>query len=1271
MDRRRKNGNKAMKICLILASFLITLATWGQNQLQIPLEWEEVNGQQLQLLNESYDAQYTPVVFRRFPIASSDTLIAKISSESSKNFTQYSPPEHLATTYLLRTFTEWEGSQKYAKIFLYPMKNNGQRGISVLTNVVIDLIHQPAKPKIQFRRGPFANQSILADGQILKIGITETGVHHLNYNDLPDSWKNGPIDINRLELFTGHGTVLPKRVGDARIDDLVEIPYYLPQGSFSENQSLLFYGQGKDIPIVNNTSESIEIAHNFYADTNYYFLRYGIDKGIQLSESPIISQIKSELSSQGKDAIRYEDEKFNILLDLISVQGSGRIWYTEKYIGNTQKDFSYLLQRPPIVWEEPLHFNAEIAGRSSTNSIAEFTFGNQKIQKNIFSVNTVDAYTLSARTANFSEQYTINNPTLIYRFSSSDGSALHWLDYIQLGFTKELSLIDQDQLYFTSFKKNIDFKIPGPSNINWQAWNITEPYAYFPTGLNKTDNYVYIEGSSADYQSYVIFNPTATLSVQSIQEIENQNIHSLQSVDYLIIYHSSFETSVKRLVNFRSEKNKFNIAAIPVHQIYNEYSSGKLDPTALRDCIKMLYERNNTSLRILLFGDGSFDYKLRNPSLGYGNENFVPVFESENSWDPIRAFPSDDYYALLNDNEGEDLRGALDVPIGRIPVRTTAEANNIVQKIIDYESKPETLGPWKSQTLFVSDDGNYNLFLGYTERLTEEMEEKEARFDINKAYVDAHPKEVRSNEIRSPKTNERINNSAFEGQLIINYQGHGGSKGWSDESILSKVDLEKWNNYLKYPLLVTATCTFAGYDDPREVTAGEFALSLPDKGAIALFTTTRVVYASSNDRLSNSVFNRLYENIDGNLELGEWLRLAKNANRSDTLEINARKFTLLGDPALTLGIPKHKVEITAINNVSILSLDSVQLSALDKVRIQGRVINGAGQVQSHINGILSPILYDKKKTRTTLGQGTENYSVPFSEWQNTLYKGRTSITNGLFDFEFIIPKDIDYQLGQGRLSLYAAASGSSLEDGWGIVESIYIGGSSQNAIPNDHQGPEIEVFLEDRQFQNGDEVSDHPLLLIDISDPSGINVSGNGIGHDLTYILDEETTNPVVLNNYFEYDLNSYSTGKVEYPLENLAPGKHTLTIKGWDSHNNSSEKTIEFFVNKQGLEITHLYNYPNPFFNKTEFQFENPLIGSDLDIIIDIYTVSGKLAHRIIDQRNSASQLIRNIFWDGNNRYGNKLANGVYLYKLKILEKNGSKPTQITSNFQKLLILN
>lgn len=1250
----------------ILTLFLVSLHS--QSQIPLSLNWQEDNGKQLILQNEGHDSGNLPVVFRRIPLSPGDSIQAMVVVEEEKRFSDYKAPENLSDWYHIISYTESDQGQNFGTVYLYPLRKNERGDVTALISGKLDIQIIPGRPRIRPRNTGFTSQSMLSEGRLVKIPITESKVYRINYKQLPEEWKTGSFDPDKLQLFTGHPGPLPYGVSDVRIDDLQEVAYFFDGTFAQQGDGLLFYGMGRKTIETAPEQGYLTIRHNVYADTNYYFLRYGVQSGKRMNTPDNLTSVPHPSISTGSDVVRYETDNYNILESII--QGSGRTWYTDAFTGTSTKDYSFLLKDQTIDLSQEILFSARFAGRSDYTNTATFTTGNKTLSRDIFSVEMAERYGIAARLATFHEKILMTEPKIFFNHQTRQGNSRGWMDFIEIAFKKNLSYQNKP-LQFHSFETIENIHIEnGMSELI--AMDVTNPFnATLLPGIFQNKSYYFKKSANQNTtpQHLIVFNPAKVAQVDKLISIKNQNIHEIQSLDYLIVYHPLFLPAAQRLADHRRQHNGFEVRLVNIREIYNEFSSGKTDPSALRNFLKMLYSRGNSNMRVLLFGDGSFDYKFNTAQAAYSDENFIPVYETKNSHNPIRAFPSDDYYALLDDREGGDLKGALDISIGRIPVRTPAEADIIVQKILSYETGNQRFGDWRKEMLFVADDGNYNLFVGYTEGLSRNIDENMPQFQINKAYIDGSPKQITPNGVFSPKTNEVINNSAFEGQLIMNYQGHGSSKGWADEAILTKVDLEKWNNRDKYPILVTATCTFAGYDDPKEITAGEYSLVLPDKGAVALFSTTRVVYANSNDRLTNSIFNRLMEQRDDPPELGEWIRLAKNAHRSDTLDINARKFALLGDPAMQIALPKNQIIITAINGNDPASNDSILLGALQKVQIKGFVADYQGHKLTSFNGELSPTLFDKKKNLKTLGQGNDNYPVDYAVWQNVIYKGRASVHAGEFEFEFIVPRDINYEVGTGRLSLYADDGIQS--DAWGLSENLLIGGTSDDPVENDQKGPDIEIYLGDKNFVSGDETEPNTVLLINIEDPSGINVSGNGIGHDLVYYMNDESASATVLNNYFKYELNSYSKGSVEFPLDNLKPGKHTLTIKVWDSHNNLSQKTVEFYVNEKDLAIENVLNYPNPFFDRTEFQFENPLIGEDLVIVIDIYTPSGRMAHRIIENRNTSGQMVRGIYWDGKDQWQQKLANGVYIYKVKIMKQAGDQTTRLFSDFQKLLLLN
>lgn len=247
-------------------------------------------------------------------------------------------------------------------------------------------------------------------------------------------------------------------------------------------------------------------------------------------------------------------------------------------------------------------------------------------------------------------------------------------------------------------------------------------------------------------------------------------------------------------------------------------------------------------------------------------------------------------------------------------------------------------------------------------------------------------------------------------------------------------------------------------------------------------------------------------------------------------------------------------------------------------------------------GNVYPVVYDKISTLRTLKNDPQSAIANFLLYKNMpLFKGKASVTNGDFTFSFIVPKDIDYQFGKGRISYYA--DNANYIDAHGYTNDIVIGGSA-DSFRVDNAGPKMDLYMNDEKFVFGGTTTTDPILLMILSDSSGINTVGNGIGHDLTAILDDNTQNKVVLNDYYESELDNYKRGKVKYPYAKLTEGRHTLKVKAWDVHNNSSEDYTEFIVaNDAKLALSHVYNYPNPFTTHTEFMFEHNRCCDDLAI--------------------------------------------------------------------------
>ncbi|HTE11042.1 MAG TPA: type IX secretion system sortase PorU, partial [Chitinophagaceae bacterium] len=627
----------------------------------------------------------------------------------------------------------------------------------------------------------------------------------------------------------------------------------------------------------------------------------------------------------------------------------------------------------------------------------------------------------------------------------------------------------------------------------------------------------------------------------------------------------------------------------------------------------------------------------------------VPAYENNFSLDPLSTYTSDDFFGFLDDNE--DINSALvtnllDVGIGRIPAQTVEQAKAYVDKLINY-TDPKSLGPWRNEQTFIADDQDANLHLNDAEIITAAASAANPLFIQDKIYLDAYTQSSTTAGSRYPEVNQSINDQVQNGTLIWNYNGHGSSSRLAEEVVLEKSIVDTWNNTYRLPLFITATCDFAPYDNPAINSLGENILLREKTGAIALMTTTRLVFAFSNRIINRNYLQAaLQTRPDGSYpSLGEAVKQAKNVTYQTQADIiNNRKFTLLGDPALTLAYPKYRVQTSTINGKAV-SAQPDTLKALEKYTIGGNVNDAQGNALTGFNGTLYATVFDKAQTVSTRGNDADSYQQNFQVERSPLFKGKVKVVNGKFDFNFIVPKDINYQLGNGSISYYAD---NGQLDANGNFNGFLLGGS--RGASSDNTGPVVKAYLNDQTFINGNAVNPNPVLLLNLSDSSGINIAGTGIGHDLTAIADGDPKKTYILNSFYESELDSYQAGTVRFQLPEMEEGNHTIVIKAWDAANNSSEVSISFRVlKKEGLSIYNVINYPNPFTAHTSFRFEHNRPGTNLQLRIRIFTIFGKLVKTINETINTNGNRSSDINWEGTTDFGGMLAPGIYIYQLQV----------------------
>ena len=1114
----------------------------------------------------------------------------------------------------------------------------------------------------------YVGNSVLSTGSWYKIAITKEGMYKVDAAFLSRlGISTSQLNSSSIHLFGNGGAMLAEKNNVPIADDLIENAIEVIDGGdgiLNGNDYFIFYAPGPHRWLKDSANKRFRHQKNLVNDTCYYFLTIA-PNGKRIALQKNIGTPNLQVNSFN-DRFFYENDSLNLL-------NSGKNWYGESF-DNTHLSHSFTVTIPDLELQQPVHISTSLIGRN-TGTPGKFSMGINgqtpiTISIDPVSGNLMDAY---AKTA-VSETDAIvgsNAINLHYNFSASTFSSQGWLDWFEVQGRRSLILPTLHQLGFR------DWSSVGPSRIaeftinnasaETEIWEVTQPLQPIKMNLALTGSQSKFVNEATDLKEYFAFSKNELPAPIAIGKIANQNLHQSTSVDYLIISPTIFLSAAQRLASFHEQQYHYTVKVVSAEQVYNEFGGGNKSPVAIRNFIKMYYDKAvaDTTKRpryVLLFGAGAFDLK----NTVNAKKNFIPCYESANSLDPLSTYTSDDFYSLLKDEDDFNAMTSpdnMDVAVGRLPIKTAFEAKTIVDKIIHYHAK-ESLGDWRNNLLFVADDKDGNTFLNDAEKLSKDANSTNALFNAAKIYVDAFPLKTILGNSTAPQVNQAIVEQLFAGNLLFNFSGHGNFQQFSAYEIFSKQEAKLLNNANKLPLLITSTCDFVPYDDPTKSSLGTSLLLNNLNGVIGLLTTPRLVFASSNVVIhDNFIQFALQKNVSGNyLTLGESFRRSKNYT-SQTLSdiINKRKFALIGDPGIQLALPKYSISITTINQHPISEKDSLQ--AGKKYEFSGEIHNELGLLKDDFTGIVYPKMFDLPVIVKTLGNDASSIVTSFSQQTNVLYKGKATVNKGKFSFTMIVPKDLPIKTGRGRMSLYAE---NGIIDASGIDTSYFIGGAGINTTA-DTKGPLIQPFLNNYQFINGVSVNDCALLLVKLSDSSGINTIGNGLGHDITAIIDGDDRTIYVLNNFYENEIDSYQRGNVLFQLPSLTEGKHQIKIKAWDNHNNFSESVMDFTISEEKpFQISHLMNYPNPFTSKTNFSFEQNQPGESLQVSILIYNAAGMLVQKIQKNIPNAESKINEISWEMPFLNGGTFNRGIYFYQIAVTNSMG----QVATAAQKMLIL-
>ncbi|XZF12584.1 type IX secretion system sortase PorU [Chitinophagaceae bacterium MMS25-I14] len=1114
--------------------------------------------------------------------------------------------------------------------------------------------------------------SPLAAGNWHKIALTQRGLYKLDYNYFKNTLNLDPAGFssNDIRIYGNGGTMLPENNAVAHNTNLTENAIWVNDGGdgkLDQGDYVVFYANGPMAWNQDPSNKGFTHSKNLYSDSSFYFI--SVDQGAG-------KRITAENGTQASNvAVSSFDDYMVHDTDLVNPGKFGKEWWGESFNPTTSQSAiqNFTFNTGNITDSVRVRLYVGSASPYSGNSFT-FSINGQAIETYPLgaALGGDQGDPLTVRYAVYgvpaASAYTF---TLNYQSPSPDGRG--YLDYIELNLRRPLSFAS-GQMNFRDWRSvgtgnTAGFQLQN-ANSNLQVWDVTDQLN--PVKINGA-----LSGStysfSRDAQSlheYIASDGSQYLTPVYKGTVDNQNLHGNGQVDYIIVTHPDFINAANKLADFHRQHDNMRVVVATTAQIYNEFSSGSQDISAIRDYAKMFYDRagNDTTQMpryMLLFGDASYDYKDRVAD----NTNYVPTFESAESVSMDSGFSNDDFFTFLDDNEyieNSGIANTMDLGLGRIPVGSRYEADTVVAKIIHYKDSV-TLGPWRLTNTYIADnEDNAGAHLSQAEDMCKAVDTLTSIYNDNKIYLDNLNFVSTPGGDRCPDANKAINDQIYKGTFLLNYNGHGSIYTLAHERILTADDFNTWKNIDKLPFMVTATCDFSRFDDPSYVSAGEKLILKSDGGAIALLTTTQLTYAYANYFLNKQFLQAQFAHANGSWNtFGDAFRTGKNQTylsipAPGTL-INFRKFTLLGDPALEPDFPEYFVSTDTVKTLGD-GIVTDTISALGGYKISGKVNDLNGQILSNFNGRLYVTIYDKARTINLL---TKVYDTPrtYKMQDNIIYKGKATVTNGHFSFSFVAPKDLNYDYGNARISYYAE---NGVTDAAGIDTGIVVGGYSDNPVV-DNDGPVVQPYMNDSLFIDGGITGSNTVLFAKLFDETGINISGNSVGHDLTAVLDGDVQNPYILNDYYETADNDYKHGYVHFPVSGLSNGAHTFRVKAWDVNNNSGEGEVHFVVVDGNIvAIGNLMNYPNPFKDNTHFVFEHNHPDEQLDVTIRIFNTSGALARTLKQSFTPSGSRSSELIWDGTDESGAKLPSGVYIYRINISTAKGIQQ----SAYQKLVLI-
>lgn len=1100
-------------------------------------------------------------------------------------------------------------------------------------------------------------KSILSDGDWYRFAVFKSGVYELTYDDL----ANYGIDVqnitsDNIRIFAKEGYVLPEK-NEATVPlNPSEVPVMMidgNDGTFDAGDKLLFYIEGPHMWTFNESYRNYVLNYNHFSDTAFFYLNIGDEKSLKIGtyDASSLGNYDQVITKYSK-LMYYKKETVNLM-------NSGRCWWSDT-IAMYNSPF-YLPMKFGVKQFAVEDFDRSslmiYAAALSQDASTMTPYVNDEAYEEMSFLKSSSSYAARDKLKRYFFHPDTDTLELKFEFSTDNSSGYAVIGGIEVNFRAKLLYYGEQfsfsEQYYQIVSDVLKYEIDDVTEP-LHVWNVSDPLNPLIVENTVSDgilSFMY----QADYlkkpEEFVVFSNANTFAPVFVKKVDNQDLLSVNFTDYLIISYKDFMEQAEKFGLLHEKYNGFSYSIVDVDKIFNEFTCGQPDITAIRNYIRYIYNISDGEYpkNILLLGGTSYD----NKNNVVGELNKIPTFQSVESLRHSTSFGTDDYFVLLDVGEGEDASGITDIPLGRLPFDDVEDMENAYGKIEHYmENRASGNGLWKHNYTLCADDGNGaidspgNIYAKFQESIQRKLDTINDMFNVNKIYIDAFEHEKVINGYRCPGATEALLKAFNEGSLMLTYFGHGSKLGWADENFLDVPTIQSIDNYDNMPLVISSTCEFFQFDYPGLIPAGKQLLMHSKGGTFSIISTSRVSGVAISNTFQNNYTNMFSKHVcSENTTVGDIFFAGKN-----TSSVQIKNIMLFGDPAVQLNYPNYNVIVDSINGI-VADTAEIVFKPKELVTLKGSVKTDNSKLVYNLNGVVEFQLFDRPLLVSTFGH---EYATSFDFYlrKNVIVKGKASVVNGAFELSFRMPENVGFGDSTLKFDFYAYDTVNDVTAG-GCYSNVFLDNDAYEYTDDD--GPVIETYVNYPYFVDGETVMPNSVLYVNFYDESGINHYGNPIGEDmlLSISVNNESGSAVCLNELFKPMVDDFRSGSVVYPLDNMPAGSYVLKIKAYDMCGNKAEKTVTFVVSENvNPRIVNLYAYPNPTTGITNICFLHNLAGNSAEITLDVFNVTGTKVAEVIDsQYFDASDCCMQYNIDDM-----QLKAGFYVYVLTLKTQSGIK---------------